>query len=97
MFFGRICALIDLFDGTTDFEYLNPGFYLVQAQRLFDSITTWIYVYNILRVSLLMPTYLKFGKRHLYSHQRAINIKLCWINAAAVLLIIVDLVVTSLL
>ena len=96
MLCGCVSALIVLFHEGYTFDFKNPGFYLVQGQRLFDSVTTWIYVYNILRVSLLMPTYLKFGRLHLYAHQRVIDCKLYWTNAAAVALIILDLVVTSL-
>ena len=52
-------------------------------------------MYNILRAALLIPTYLKFDRLHLYSHQRTIDCKLFWTSAVATTLIIFDLVMTS--
>ena len=52
-------------------------------------------MYNILRVALLIPTYLKFDRLHLFSHQRIIDCKLYWTSAVATTLIIFDLVMTS--
>ena len=92
---SAVFALIVLFKPGLTYDLDNPGFYLVQASRLLDLLSTWIYVYFLLRVALLMPTYLNFGKLHLYSNQRAIDCILHWTNAAAVLLILNDILCTT--
>ena len=46
----------------------NPGFYLLQLSRLLDLLASWTYVFYVLRVSLLMPTYLNFKRLHLYKN-----------------------------
>ena len=94
---ANVSALILLFTPGLTYDLDNPGFYLIQVSRLFDSLSTWIYVYFLLRVSLLMPVYLNFGKLHLYSHQRMIDCKLYWTNGIAIVLILNDLICTTLI
>ena len=48
------------------YEVDNNGFYLGQVQNLLNLLSTWIYVYHILRVGLLMPVYLNFSQYNLY-------------------------------
>ena len=80
-------ALIVLFKPGLTYDLDNPGFYLIQGSRLLDLLTTWIYVYYLLRVALLMPTYLNFGKLHLYNNQKWIDRVLNLTNAVVVLFI----------
>ena len=92
---SAIIALIVLFKPGLTYDLDNPGFYLIQASRLLDLLSTWIYVYFLLRVALLMPTYLNFGKLHLYSNQRWIACVLHWANSVAILLMVSDVLCTT--
>ena len=56
---------------------------------------SWTYVFYILRVSLLMPTYLNFKQLHLYKHQRSIDLKLYWTNGVVLFLILLDIITTT--
>ena len=42
-----------------------------------------------------MPTYLNFGKLHLYNDQKIIDCKLYWTNAVAIVLIFNDIICTT--
>ena len=95
MILEAVLALIVLFKEGLSFELDNPGFYIMQASRLLDLLTTWIYVYYLLKVGLLMPTYLNFGKLHLYNNQIEISCLLHWTNIVAILLILNDIVCTT--
>ena len=90
-----ILALIVLFKHDLSYEIDNPGFYIMQASRLLDLLTTWIYVYYLLKVGLLMPTYLNFSKLHLYNNQREIACVLNWTNIFTILLIFNDIACTT--
>ena len=68
MMISSSIMLVVLFVPGLNLDMDNIGFYLVQTSRLFDLLSTWTYVYYLLRVSLLMPTYLNFKKLHLYKH-----------------------------
>ena len=60
--------LVVLFVPQLSYAIDNPGFYIVQLSRLLDLLVGWTYIYYILRVSLLVPTYLNFKRLRLYRH-----------------------------
>ena len=88
--------LVVLFVPQLSYAIDNPGFYIVQLSRLLDLLVGWTYIYYILRVSLLVPTYLNFKRLRLYRHQRRIAILLYWTNGVALVFIFADIITTSL-
>ena len=95
MMISSIMMLIVHFVPGLNYAIKNSGFYLIQISRLFDLLYSWNYVFYILRVSLLMPTYLNFKQLHLYKHQRSIYLRLYWTNGVAYFLNFLDIIITT--
>ena len=65
-FFAELIETVVLLRDDLSYELENEGFYYGQLQNLLNLFSTWIYVYHILRVGLLMPVYLNFSQLNLY-------------------------------
>ena len=65
-FSAEMIETVVLMSDNLSYEVDNDGFYLGQVQNLLNLLSTWIYVYHILRVGLLMPVYLNFSQYNLY-------------------------------